>query len=162
MTCTEFEILLADSLDGTLTAECKDGFERHQASCPACAELARDARSAVAFMGHIPEVVPPVDMVNRILAAASGSRGSFGEQFEQWFERWFKQWLGAVWQPQFAMGVALAILSLAIATRFWPGTRDGAQRAWERTVKGYENMQLVYEVQTQIQEWGDSRDGDNK
>ena len=30
---------------------------------------------------------------------------------------------------------------------------SGVQRSWDRAVKGYENLQLVYEVQSQLEEW---------
>ena len=155
VTCAEFEILLADFLDGTLAGEPKHGFERHQASCAACAELARDASGAVAFIQRVPDVVPPPEMVSRILSATSGPSRNIGQ--------WFKQCLGAISQPQFAMGVALALLSFAMAARFWPGASDGVQRAWDRTIQGYENMQLVYQVQSQLQDWASDRpDGESK
>jgi hypothetical protein len=162
MTCEDFEILLADSLDGTMPASLLDGFELHRASCPACAGLARDAGSAVAFLGHVPQVVPPRALVNRILTAMSRavSRPRI----------WFPQWPAMLGQPQFAMGVALTLLSLAVVVRFWASAGNGAQRAWERTVKGYENMQIVYEAQSQLQdqlqdelrEWMNDRAGEAK
>lgn len=159
MTCTEFEILVADLLDGTLAPELRDSFERHQHSCPACAELARDAASSVIFMSHVSAVVPPAALVPQILAATSGSSGTFAYSPRQWRGKWS----GVVFRPQFAMGVAVALLSLAIAARFWTSAGIGAQRAWERTVRGYENMQVVYEVQSQLQDqlqgWMDDRAG---
>lgn len=157
MTCNEFEILLADSLDGTLAAEVKDNFERHQHSCPACAELAHDAGSVVTFLNHVPDVVPPPAMAQRIIAATSTSGGSS----RHWLRQWFGSRTAFVFQPRFAMGLIVALLSIAIAARFWTGAGIGAQRAWERTVMGYENMQVVYEVQSQLQdqlqEWMNGR-----
>ena len=50
MTCNEFEILLADYLDGTLAAEEKAAVEEHRNACASCAELALDAAGAVAFI----------------------------------------------------------------------------------------------------------------
>ena len=46
MNCAEFEILLADYMDGTLPANDRDAFVRHLDSCAACAALAEDARAA--------------------------------------------------------------------------------------------------------------------
>ena len=59
MNCAEFEILLADYMDGTLPASDRDAFVRHLDSCAACAALAEDARAAVAFIGRASEVEPP-------------------------------------------------------------------------------------------------------
>ena len=50
MTCADLEILLADYVDGTLRGEEKSALESHLAGCAECAELARDASGAVAFM----------------------------------------------------------------------------------------------------------------
>jgi anti-sigma factor RsiW len=52
MTCGDLEILLPDYLEGTLADEQARSLEAHLADCPACAELARDARLAMAFMGR--------------------------------------------------------------------------------------------------------------
>ena len=37
--CGEWEMLLADALDGLLTPEDQTRFTAHQAACPACAAL---------------------------------------------------------------------------------------------------------------------------
>jgi putative zinc finger protein len=151
MTCTEFEILLADSLDGILAAELRDSFERHQASCPACAELGRDAAGAMVYLKRVPDVVAPPALVNRILTATSGAASKSQLRLGQWFD--------VLWQPQFALGVAMALLSLAIAARSWNGASNSVQKAWERTVSSYEDMPLVSEVQYQLQEWVNDRAG---
>jgi len=41
--------------------------------------------------------------------------------------------------------------------RFWGAAESGVARSWDRAVKGYENLQLVYEVQTQLEEWAQER-----
>ena len=35
---------------------------------------------------------------------------------------------------------------------------DRVQRTWERTVKYYENLRVVFEIQTQLKEWTDQAD----
>ena len=37
--------------------------------------------------------------------------------------------------------------------KVWAAVDDKAHRAWARAVKYYENLRLVYEVQTRLQEW---------
>jgi hypothetical protein len=78
--------------------------------------------------------------------------------------------LGPVLQPRFAMSMAMTILSLALLARFvapvrqlrmsdlepaqvWAGIEDRAYRAWGRTVKFYDNLKFVYQIQTTLREW---------
>ena len=59
MTCAELEILLADYLDGTLSRRRGAEVEAHLAACPACAELASDARLAMSFIDRAADIEPP-------------------------------------------------------------------------------------------------------
>jgi hypothetical protein len=74
-------------------------------------------------------------------------------------------------QPRFAMGFAMTILSFSLLGRFvgisprqltlddlrparvWQRMDEQVNRGWQRTVKFYENLRLVYEIQTQLREW---------
>jgi hypothetical protein len=55
------------------------------------------------------------------------------------------------------MGLAMAVISLAMVGRFWGAAESGVERSWDRTVKRYENLQVVYDVQTQLEEWAQER-----
>src|SRR5690349_24954316 len=68
MTCAHLEIALCDYLDGTLAAAEKAEVERHLSECAACAEMARDAGAAMAFVERIAEVEPPPELVTRMFA----------------------------------------------------------------------------------------------
>jgi hypothetical protein len=35
----------------------------------------------------------------------------------------------------------------------WTATEDQIHRAWNRVVKYYENIRLVYEIQSRLKEW---------
>jgi hypothetical protein len=37
--------------------------------------------------------------------------------------------------------------------RLWTSLDDRTHRLWDRTVKGYESMRLVYEIKSQLNEW---------
>jgi hypothetical protein len=37
--------------------------------------------------------------------------------------------------------------------KVWAGLEDRASRAWARTVKYYDNLKVVYQVQTMLHEW---------
>ena len=67
------------------------------------------------------------------------------------------------------MGMAMTILSFSILSRFvpmqqlkaadlrpsevWASLDDRAHRAWARTVKYYENLKVVYQIQTLLRDW---------
>lgn len=156
MTCNEFEILLADYLDGTLASEEKAAIEEHRNACASCAELAIDAAGAMAFIERAATVDPPPAMVNRILfEVTSGASRTVIKP--SWIERLLGRRAGFILQPRFAMGMAMAVISVAMVGRFWGAAESGVARSWDRAVKGYENLQLVYEVQTQLEEWAQER-----
>ena len=156
ITCTEFEILLADYLDGTLASGEKAAVEEHRNACVSCAELALDAAGAMAFIERAAAVDPPPAMVNRILfEVTSGASRSVIKP--SWIERLLGRRAGFILQPRFAMGMAMAVISLAMVGRFWGAAESGVARSWDRAVKGYENLQLVYEVQSQLEEWAQER-----
>jgi anti-sigma factor RsiW len=162
ITCTEFEVLLADFLDGTLPADQQAAFASHRATCAACAELAGDAAGAMAFMERAAAAAPPPALLKRIVREVANGPGRRVIQ-PSWTERLFGRsagtWLGAVLQPRLAMGTAMAVLSLALVGRFGPAAENGVHRAWDRALKNYESLALVYDVQTQLQEWGSESAG---
>jgi len=66
--CGQWEMLLADALDGLLKPEDEALFNTHRAICPACAALyeeARRGREWLEFLSPEPEV--PVGLLERIL-----------------------------------------------------------------------------------------------
>jgi len=167
MNCADVEILICDYVDGTLTAERKSAVERHLAQCPACGELARDSAAAVEFMERAAGVEPPPELITRILFEAPWSKDRAKPAGAR---SWMAAILGPILQPRFAMGMAMTVLSLALLARFvapvrqlrmsdlepaevWAGVEDRAYRAWGRTVKFYDNLKFVYQIQTTLREW---------
>ena len=74
MACSEWEALLVDALDGTLSAAEAAAFETHRADCLACAQLLEEAKRGAEWLNFLdaePEV--PQDLVSRILAQTSGT-----------------------------------------------------------------------------------------
>ena len=78
-----------------------------------------------------------------------------------WLERLLGRRAGFLLQPRFAMGMAMAVLSLAMVGRFWAAAENTVHRSWDRAVKGYESLQLVYQVQSQLDEWAKQRGSDS-
>lgn len=147
MRCAELEILLADHLDGALAGVEKSAVEGHLAGCASCAELARDAAGAVAFMERAATVELPPGIVARILADdRMRLRRSWAERLLGFVSQY-------VAQPRLAMGVAMVVLSIAMLGRVWGPAENQVYRAWDRTVKQYESLPLVSEIQAQLDDW---------
>jgi anti-sigma factor RsiW len=166
MNCAEIEALICDYVDGTLPAAPKAEVEHHLSGCPACAELARDSAAAVAFMESAADVEPPPELITKLLFDAPWTKESQKSRRREWF----RALLSPILHPKFAMGMAMTILSLSMLARFvapvrqlrpadlrpsevWAGVEGRAVRTWARTVKFYENLKIVYQIQTTLKEW---------
>jgi hypothetical protein len=173
LTCEQFEALLADQIDGELAsparADDRTAFERHLAECPACAQLAEDAQSAVAFMEIAAEVEPPPELTAKILEATHA-----GWEFKlraHGVRGWINRFFAPVLKPRFVMGAMMTMMSLTMLSRcagdprkpmtaadldpvrLYSSLDDRTHRLWDRTVKSYESMRLVYEIRSQLNEW---------
>jgi hypothetical protein len=166
MNCADLESLLCDYVDGTLAPTEKAEVDRHLSDCPACAELARDSQAAVAFMDGAADVEPPPQLMTRILFDAPWARK---KPAREGVRNWFSGAFHAILQPRFAMGMAMTILSFSMLARFtpvrqlqpedlqpgkvWAAIEDRGYRVWMRTVKAYENLKVVYQIQSTLREW---------
>jgi hypothetical protein len=171
MQCAEFEILLADYLDETLAAPGReterDAFVRHLESCAACQALAEDSKYAVGFMDRAAEIEPPPVLLTKILHATNA-----GWEFKlrgRGFSGWINRTFAPVLRPRLVLSAMLTLVSLTMLTRcdgvktltasdldpvrVWTSLDDRTHRIWDRAVKSYESMRLVYEVKNQINDW---------
>lgn len=180
MNCAEFETVLCDYMDGVLSAAAREQAEWHISACPACAELARDAAAATAFLERVPDVEVPQELLTRILFHAPRTAPE-PERHSRWSpKRWFAGWLQPLLQPRFAMGMAMTILSFSLLgrvaglpqrqltaddlqpARIVLAIEDKLVRAWDRAVKYYENLRLVYQIQAQLEEWSAREEEDRR
>jgi Putative zinc-finger len=171
LSCAEFERLLADWIDGALAVPARqaerDVFVRHLESCSACAALLEDASAAVAFMDRAADVEMPPALVSKILQATNS-----GWEFKlrgRGVSGWINRKFAPILRPRFVMGAVLTLVSMTMLTRcapnrtltaadldpvrLWTSLDDRMHRVWDRTVKSYESMRLVYEVRNQINDW---------
>jgi len=169
MRCEEFDALLADHLDGTLARSEQAAFAEHLNSCAACSAYEADARSALSFMEMAADVEPPPQLAGRILQATNA-----GWEFKlraKGIRGWINRAFAPVLRPRIVMGAMLTLMSLTMLTRcaggpkntltaadldpirLWSALDDRAHRVWDRTMKGYESMRVVYEIRTQLNEW---------
>jgi hypothetical protein len=161
--CEAFESALCDYLDGTATPELRAEMALHLSQCAPCAAYERDIREAMGLLSEAEPVEAPAVMVNKILfqipAQTTGFRGWLGRIFEP------------IIQPRVVMGAMMTVMSLAMMTRcagvpsrsltsadlnptkIWGSFDDKLHRTWDRTVKTYESLRVVYEVRARVHEW---------
>jgi hypothetical protein len=79
--CAQCEAMLADALDGTLSATDQEFFDLHLENCGPCAQSLADARRGIAFLEMLrdPAPEPPEAMVDRILAQTSRSQHGWNQ-----------------------------------------------------------------------------------
>jgi len=167
MTCAELETLICDYVDGTLAPEARTTVEQHLAGCRNCDELARDAAAAVGFMERAAGVEPPPELMTRLLFNAPWANSKTAATG---VKNWFRKVWHPILQPRFAMGMAMTILSFAMLARWvaparqlraadlsptqvWAGLENNVYRGWQRTVKFYESLKVVYQIQSKLHEW---------
>jgi len=179
--CAEFEILLCDAVDGTLRGEQQAAFDAHRQSCPACAELAADVLGVTAFIERAAIVEPPKELLTKILFETTGHKAAQSVRTPRggWIGS-IRSLFGPILQPRLAMGMAMTILSISMLAqvfgiqvrqlrasdlepaRVWASVEDGAHRQWSRVVKYYENIRVVYEIQSRLQEWAEQEQQDRQ
>jgi hypothetical protein len=176
MKCAEFEILLCDAVDGTLDAERRSALEVHQAECAACAQLAADVAGVTTFLERAATVEPPRELLTRILHETTGPAGERRTKAGGWWPEWMRRPFGALLQPRLAMGMAMTILSVSMLAqvfglelrqfrasdlepaKIYANMEDTAHRHWTRMVKYYENIKVVFEIQTRLKEWAEQEE----
>jgi hypothetical protein len=160
--CGAWETLLADALDGLLTAEDEAQFSAHKAICPACTALyeeARKGREWLEFLSPEPEV--PEGLLDRILAhtgpghaighaagmpipAVAGSRAVPAFVPPVWQQPGFVARMRYALQPRLVMTAAMAFFSIALTLNL-AGVQLTALRLADlrpRTVRSYMERQI--------------------
>ncbi len=126
------------------------------------------------FLEHVPDVQPPKELLTRIMQEAPAGgvlksldafRGAGG--VKKWLHRIFAPML----QPRPVFGAMMTILSLSMMThcagvpvrdlkaedlnpeRVWVNLETKVERIYDRTIKTYESMRLVYEVRQELRQW---------
>jgi hypothetical protein len=176
--CDEWENLLADALDGTLSAADAAAFSRHHRECVLCAQMLKETEQGRSWMQYLavePEV--PADLLKKILGRTTGGLqpGVAVPAISLPARRpaWHRVMLPAVRQvmePRLMMTVAMAFFSIALtlnlagvkvtdlrASDFQPSRlRANITRQYystnEQVTKYYKNLRLVYEMESKVRE----------
>jgi len=178
MECHEFDVLLADALDGILGGVELDRFQAHARACPACGPLFAEAEAGRNWLKELTEVEPPVGLVDNILASTTGVDSqrlrvhvSTARQPISWLERveaWLSSAMQPIWdtvrQPRFAMSFGMAFFSLSVALSV-AGVKPSELRqislrpaairhtyynAQARVVRYYTNIRFVYAFEASV------------
>lgn len=178
--CAQCEGMLADALDGTLTAANQAMFDTHMLTCGPCAQLLADAKRGHAWLEMLrdPRPEPPDTLVESILAQTSGLApviasgvavagvGPVAQPFGQ--RLWAAIRRGTIGQvmlqPRLVMTAAMAFFSVALTmdltgmqlkdlnpANLRPSTlRKGFYAANARVQQYYYGLRVVYELESRV------------
>ncbi len=181
MQCNEFDLLLSNALDGVLSGTGLDRFQAHAAACKVCGPLLAEAEAGRNWLKGLTEVEPPASLVNNILASTTGvdtqrlrvtarspqPRISWWEHVQATlFGTVFEPIWATVRQPRFAMSFGMAFFALSVgltvagvkpADLRQVSLRPAAIRhmyyaTQAKVVHYYENVRIVYEVESRVRE----------
>jgi len=183
MQCVEVEALLAEALDGTLQGELLIGFEAHQQSCASCRRVVEEAKAGMLWLKGLDEAEPPINLVHNILAHTIGALPSehavVAPRGEGWFEK-LKVRLAPVFAPvatpRFAMSFGMAFFSITMLLgiagfkmrdlRHLDLSSKGIMKTYydseARIIRYYENMRLVYEIESRVRDLKRAATPENK
>jgi hypothetical protein len=180
MQCAEFEALLNDALDQTLTGQKFESFQAHARVCTVCGPLLAEADAGKRWLKSLAEIDPPANLVRNILVATTGlesfrlhqaaaaqTRASWWERMREWASAAVSPVFAVARQPRFAMSFGMAFFSLSIAMSLTgikasdlrhADLRPSAIRRtyYEtsgRVVKYYENIRFVYQIESRVREF---------
>jgi hypothetical protein len=178
MQCTEFDALLIDALDSTLTGIRLEKFQAHARVCATCGPLFAEADAGRRWLKSLAEVEPPANLMHNILVATTGheskrvvgrttSGGSWTDTITSWFRPVFAPVFAMSRQPRFAMSFGMAFFSLSISlslagvkasdVRHVDLRPNAIKRTYYETtgrvVKYYENIRFVYEIESRVREF---------
>jgi len=176
--CSEFDAMLTDALDGTLTGARKEGFDAHRRACAVCGPMFAEVEAGKIWLRSLEPVEPPPHLVHNILAATTGVLSTrlattagqrtapFGERLREWWDSWFAPVTAFVRQPRFVMSFGMIFFtgSLVMSTAgvkasdvakidLHPSAlRHAYNGAQIRIVQYYDNIRFVYEIESKVRE----------
>jgi len=178
MQCLEFDALLSQAIDGTLGGEELSAFVAHGRECTICGPMLRAAEAGRSWLKSLAEVEPPADLISNILLRTTGietaRRHEAGKLATSWTDRvgeWgaaiFSPVISIVRQPRFAMSFGMAFFTLSVTLSLAgvklsdlrhvdlrpSSIRRTYYEATGRVVKYYDNIRIVYELQSRVREF---------
>ncbi len=183
MQCTEFEANLTEALDGALHGSKLAAFEEHKQGCPACSVMFAEAAAGMHWLKGLEEVETPRNLVHNILAQTIGSIPEANTQASPAAEGWLEKLkartaplFAPMMTPRFAMSFGMAFFSITMLAnvigvraadlKHFDVTAKGLQKTYystqARVVRYYENIRLVYEIESRVRDLRRAATPDNK
>jgi hypothetical protein len=178
MSCSEFDALLSQAIDGTLAGERLAAFDAHGRECQLCGPLLQEAESGLSWLKSLAEVEPPPGLVGNILLRTSGvlstqrvdgkaQAASWSERLQSWARSLTAPVIAVARQPRFAMSFGMAFFTLSVMLSLAGvklsdlGHLDLRPSAIRRTYyettgrvqKYYENIRFVYEIESRVRQF---------
>lgn len=166
MQCAEFDALLVEALDGLLRGERRERFDRHREACASCSTLYEEAGNGLSWLSELEEVEPPKNLVHNILAATSGAAAEAAQESPRlplWMRvrEQVRLLFAPVLTPRFAMSMGMAFFSITLVLnmaqiRIKDLTPHNLSHTFysseNKLMKYYENMRLVYEIESRVRD----------
>jgi hypothetical protein len=178
MQCAEFDALLNEALDATLTGPKLESFQAHARICAVCGPLFAEVDAGRRWLKSLAEIEPPTHLAHNILLATTGyeskrvtvrakGKASWTDTVTGWLRPVFAPVLSMSRQPRFAMSFGMAFFSLSISlslagvkvndVRHVDLRPSAIKRTYYETtgrvVKYYENIRFVYEIESRVREF---------
>lgn len=175
MQCAEFDGLLSEAVEGSLSGSKLALFQAHAQGCQVCGPFFAEVQAGRSWLKSLDEVEPPANLVHNILIATSGQESrlssasatrSWKNQFTGWLRPVFAPVFAMARQPRFAMSFGMVFFSMSI-TMSLAGVKftdlshldlrpSSLRRSYYenkgKVVKYYENIRFVYEVESRVRE----------
>ena len=173
MPCANVEALLAEAIDGTLHGSQLTAFEAHQQSCASCRVMVEEATAGMHWLKGLDEAEPPSNLEHNILVATIGALPSEHAapvvRGDSWMDK-LKGRLAPVFAPiatpRFAMSFGMAFFSITMLLgiagfhindlRNLDLSSKGITKTYyatqARVVRYYENIRLVYEIESRVRD----------
>ena len=189
LSCSDFDRLLSDALDGLMAGQALADFKSHAEACVDCGPLFTNAQAGMSWMKSLAAVEAPPMLIHNILAATSmaavpASQTATGEVISSsWLSPtwvWLRPAFSTVMQPRFAMTAAMAFFSISMLLNI-AGLRlkdlryldlrpsaitttasVGYHETTAKVVKYYENIRLVYELESRMKALKDASGESNE
>jgi hypothetical protein len=173
MQCAEFDALLSEALDESLTGQKLENFQAHARVCSVCGPLFAEAQEGKRWLNSLVEIEAPANLVHNILVATTGQETARAKaharpsiSWKETLTSWIAPLFGVVRQPRFVMSFGMAFFSLSAALSV-AGVKlsdlrqvdlrpTAVKRSYYETsgrvVKYYENIRLVDEIESRVRE----------
>lgn len=160
--CTQIEERLSDYLDAQLSFQERAEFSAHLDTCPSCTQLVAQVGGALSHVDSLEMLEAPAQLIGKILDATLGPRTR-----QKSLRRWLA-WFPAMLQPRFAVGFAVAALSLVITfhalgasparlkhadmnpMNLVRSANRHAHLVYARSARFVNDLRVVYEIQSRL------------